>query len=75
MQTLIPTQPLSERVVSNQPQTDSSDAWTKDAAGSALYDGGSRDGWEIRPQSKNRECQRGGSNRDSDQCASVRSGQ
>jgi hypothetical protein len=66
---LIPTQPLSEGVVSNEAQTDSGDAWTKDAADAALYDGGSRDGWEIRPQSKNRECQRGGSRRDSDQRA------
>jgi len=66
---LIAAESLSKRVVPDKAQTDSSNAWTKDAADTALYDGGSRDGWEIRPQSKNRKCQCGGNSCDSDQCS------
>src|SRR6202008_859224 len=53
----------------NQAQADSGDAWTKDAAVSALYDGGARGRWEVRPQSKDHQCQGGGSCCGSKQCA------
>ena len=68
-ETLISAQPLTERLVPNQAQADSGDAWTKDAADTALYDGDACDGSEVRAQSKNRECQSEDSGCSSKQCA------
>ena len=46
---LIATEPLSERLVPNQAQTNSGYPRPEDASGRALYDRRSEDGWKIRP--------------------------
>jgi hypothetical protein len=50
--TLIAAEPLSERIVSDEPQTDGGDCRAKDASGHALDDSCSEDGREVRPESE-----------------------
>jgi len=63
---LIAAEPLGERVVPHESQTDSGDTWTQDASGRALYDSGSDNRWEVGPQPENqqRQSDSGGSRTD-----------
>jgi hypothetical protein len=49
---LIAAEPLSERLVPNESQTDGGDCRANDASSRALNDSRSEDGREVRPQSE-----------------------